>query len=172
MNHSFTFNHLHFLVPSVSHIKSQPSLRVSSDSLSSVSRAGPVVPWPPDQVAAGVLQVPLVAGQDPDAVVSGAEAQRVQLLHLRRHRNQEDQMPESSSLTPWAFSESNKTFRSEDLKVFVFTSKQVLTFKCKTSDERCNTASLLKHQSDFIWPEFEAWEAPLSQMPDKMCWVL
>lgn len=41
-----------------------------------------IVPGPPEQVAAGQLQVPLVLGEDAEAVVPGAEAQRVQLLQL------------------------------------------------------------------------------------------
>lgn len=45
-------------------------------------RAGPVVLGPSQQVATGQLQVPLVSGQDPDAVFFGAEAERVQLLQL------------------------------------------------------------------------------------------
>lgn len=50
-------------------------------------RSGPVVLRPSEQVAAGQLQVPLVPGEDSQAVFSGAEAQRVQLLQLKHNRN-------------------------------------------------------------------------------------
>lgn len=48
-----------------------------------VARAGPLLLRPSEQVAAGQLQVPLVSGEDPHAVFSGAEAQQVQLLQLK-----------------------------------------------------------------------------------------
>lgn len=46
-------------------------------------RTGLVFPGPAQQVAAGQLQVPLVPGEDPEAVVPGAEAQGVELLQLQ-----------------------------------------------------------------------------------------
>lgn len=74
-------------------IKGQVSQKISSDSSFCanwrslpLARAGPVVPRPSDQVATGHLQVPLVPGEDPHTVISGAEAQRVQLLQLKRHK--------------------------------------------------------------------------------------
>lgn len=53
-------------------------------------RTGLFFTRPPDQVAAGQLQVPLVLGEDPEAVLPGAEAQRVQLVQLRTpHRKKQ-----------------------------------------------------------------------------------
>lgn len=66
-------------------IMSDPSLCADLRSLS-LAWGGPVVPRPPDQVAAGHLQVPLVPGEDLYTVLFGAEAQRVQLLQLGKHK--------------------------------------------------------------------------------------
>lgn len=62
-------------------IPSDSSLCVSWRSLP----LGGALSRPSDQVAAGLLQVPLIPGEDPHTVLFGAEAQRVQLLQLRRH---------------------------------------------------------------------------------------
>ena len=46
--------------------------------------SAPVFPGQTEQAAAGRLQVPLVSGQDPHAVVPGAKAHGVQPLQLEK----------------------------------------------------------------------------------------
>lgn len=70
-------------------IYSKSARKITSDSsfcaeLRPLPLAG-AFPRPSDQVAACHLQVPLVLEEDPHTVLSGAEAQPVQLLKLRRH---------------------------------------------------------------------------------------
>lgn len=106
-------------------IKGQVSQKISSDSSFCanwrslpLARAGPVVPRPSDQVATGHLQVPLVPGEDPHTVISGAEAQRVQLLQLKRHKTGRRGSKaaikiKKNPLTPRGFME-NKTDKMTD----------------------------------------------------------